>query len=292
MRHAPWRAAGRWATAALLLAGLAGCRGERPPGPDVIASLGGVEIPYADFEEYLRLNAVEPEQGLEAAALSALLDQFLEEEAIRRLALDRGLATATTPGADALRALLRSEAAGTVSAGEVRRFYDEQSALFTLPERVRLRQILTESREGADAAVAALAAGESFAAVARRLSIEPAAVAGGDQGVLAREDLPPAFVGVVFSLAPGEVSEVVPADYGFHLFQVVAHYPEEVRPFAEVEAEIRDLLTSRRLTDARARLVLEARDQYNPRIYEGNLPFRYSPRRPGTSAPSRDSGEE
>jgi peptidyl-prolyl cis-trans isomerase C len=292
MRRASRRAAGWWATVAMLAAGLAGCRGERSPGPDVIASLGGDEIPYADFEEYLRRNAVEPEQGLEAAALSALLDQFLEESAIRRLALDRGLATATAPGEVALRAVLRSEAAGAVSAEEIRRFYDDQGSRFMLPERVRLRQILTQTRERANAAVAALAAGEAFAAVARRLSIEPAAVAGGDQGVLAREDLPPAFVGVVFSLAPGEVSEVVPADYGFHLFQVVEQYPEEVRPFPEVEAEIRDLLTSRRLAEARARLVLEARDQYNLRIYEGNLPFHYAPRRPGTPTPSRDSAEE
>jgi peptidyl-prolyl cis-trans isomerase C len=292
MRPVSRRPARRWAAVCLLAAGLAGCRGERPPGPDVIASLGGVEIPYSDFEQYLRRNAVEPEPGLDAAALSALLDQFLEEEAVRRLALDRGLTTASTPGDAALRALLRAEAAGTVSAAEVRRFYHDQASRFTLPERVRLRQILTETRERADAAAAALAAGEPFAAVARRWSVEPAAVAGGDQGILARGDLPPAFVGVVFSLAPGEVSEVVPADYGFHLFQVVERYPDEVRPLSEVEGEIRDLLTSRRLAEAHSRLVLEARDQYNPRIYEGNLPFRYSPRRPGTSTRPHDGAEE
>jgi hypothetical protein len=255
------------------------CGGERPPGPDVIAGLGRVEIVYGDFEGYLRRSGVGPDLALESTALSALLDQFLAEEAIRQLALERGLAGVDEPASAALRALLRADGVGAVSEAEVRRFYERDPQRFVLPERVRLCQILTDTRERAEESAAAIRAGEPFASVAQRLSQEPAARQGGAQGILARDDLPPAFVATVFALAPGEVSEVVRADYGFHLFQVVERYPEEIRPFEEVEVEIRERLAARRLADARERLVVEALARYNPRVYEGNLPFHYAPSR-------------
>ena len=74
--------------------------------------------------------------------------------------------------------------------------------------------------------------------VARRLSRGPRADGGGVQGELARSDLPPSYADLIFALKPGEVSPVVPAEYGFHLFQVIEREPAEVVPLAAARGEI------------------------------------------------------
>jgi peptidyl-prolyl cis-trans isomerase C len=140
---------------------------------------------------------------------------------------------------------------------------------------VRLRQILVEDRAAAERAWREIAAGADFAQVARRDSKEPRAAFGGDQGELSRADLPPAFAETIFALAPGEVSEIVAADYGFHLFQVVRRLPAQELTLAEAEPEIRSLLARSNAEGRLSELVGEARDRYNPAVYVRNLPFNY-----------------
>ncbi|MDP9120656.1 MAG: peptidylprolyl isomerase, partial [Acidobacteriota bacterium] len=143
------------------------------------------------------------------------------------------------------------------------------------PERVRLRQILTESRSDALRARREIEAGADFAAVARRLAHGPKAESGGYQGELARSDLPPAFVDVIFGLRPGEVSQVVPAEYGFHVFQVTERLRQEVVPLAEARGEILEKLRREQADRLLRALVAEGRARYNVTVYERNLPFKY-----------------
>jgi parvulin-like peptidyl-prolyl isomerase len=158
---------------------------------------------------------------------------------------------------------------------ELAAYYQRRRAELTRPERVHLRQILVESRSEALAALAEIRAGADFGEVAKRRSTEPAAALGGEQGVLARTDLPASFAASIFVLGSGEVSDIVPADYGFHIFQVLERYPAQELSFAEAEPELVAELDRERRDRRLAALVAEARDEYNPVIYEQNLPFNY-----------------
>ena len=102
------------------------------------------------------------------------------------------------------------------------------------PEHVEpaVDQVLAEDSEIAGRVAERMAAGDDFAALT-------AAFSGGvtlNQGEITREDLPVAYVDRIFALDAGEVSEVIEADYGYHVFQVVARLPagrwslEEARP--------------------------------------------------------------
>lgn len=263
-----------WVAAAAALA--AGCGRARLPGPDSVASLGDREIAYARFEEYLKANAVETDVALDSVVLSALFDQFLDEELVLLLAVDRGLVPEDAGAEEAVAALAARRPDGAIAEGEIARFYDEHGELFERPEQVRLSQILVNERETAERARAELAAGAPFADVARRHSQEPSAARGGDQGWLERQDLPPDFVDVVFGLAVGEVSDPVAADYGFHIFYVTARRPAARTPLEAAAPGIRDRLERERSAQRLAQLVAEARDRYTPRVYGRNLPFRYS----------------
>ena len=118
----------------------------------------------------------------------------------------------------------------------VRQFYQEHADRYHVPERVRARHVLlrvapdaTEDqvaavRERADQALARIRAGEDFAAVAGELSEDPGSKdRGGDLGFFTRGQMAPAFEEVAFSLAPGEPSDLVRTDFGFHVIRVEAH---------------------------------------------------------------------
>ncbi len=243
------------------------------PPSDSAARVGQDELPYKVFEEYLKLNVGTDPAKLSAIAMSRLFDQFIDEELIYRLANEEGFATASTPKRLATEAML-AEVLHEVPRTQVEVYYDQHRSEFERPERVRLRQILVEERHQAEAALAALEAGEDFAAVAARSSLDPSS-GGGDQGELSRNDLPPAFAETVFGLAPGEISPIVPTEYGFHIFQVTQHMPAETAPIAQVETGIRNRLRQAKVDVELLNLLRRARDRYNIEIYERNLPFEY-----------------
>lgn len=257
---------------ALLLA--AACGGGRP-SPDAVARLGKEDLAYPTFETYLRQSLGEPAQGLGSEVLSQLFDQFIEERLLAQLAADEEVAAPDASAREAVGKLLAAKAEPEPSRAELEAAFRARAADFVRPERVRLRQILVREESAARAALAEIQRGADFAEVARRRSEEPNAARGGDQGVLAKSDLPPAFAEPIFALAAGEVSGIIPVDYGFHLFQVVERYPAASLSFAEAEPELRASLRREQADRALEKLAAEARSRYNPVIYERNLPFNY-----------------
>ncbi len=265
----------RWTLPLLLLGALlAACRDELP-APDIVARVAGEEIELTAFEAYLQESSIDLDAGLDDRVLSQLFDQFLDETLVLRVAIDEGIVTAGSSRRDALEMLVRLRIADELDDERVRQYHEENADSFDRPERVRLSQILVEDRASADRALEDLKSGVPFEDVARRLSTEPAAALGGDQGFLAREDLPPAFVETIFDLETGEFSDVVAADYGFHIFKVTDRRPAQLMTSDEAAAEIRELLRRTESADIRRKLVEEARGRYNTLVYASNLPFDY-----------------
>lgn len=253
---------------------LAAC-GPGRPSADAVARVGEVEVTYGELARYVESETDSPAAALEGPVLSRLLDQHLTELLLLRVAEERGLVEPGATHREALSALLEAApAAPPVRSEALARYRDRRSEL-ALPDRVRLRQVLTETRERAEAARAELEAGADFADVARRYSEDPSAPYGGTQGELAREDLPEEFAEVIFALEPGEVSRVVEADYGYHVFQVTERLPGRVLPFEEAEPALAARIREERARSWLEGLVKEARSRYAVRVYEKNLPFDY-----------------
>ncbi len=270
------RGRGGWGVRASILFTLLLAACTPPPTPsDAMARVGDETIPVAEFETYLERNLGEEAQDLSSAVRSRLLDQFLEEELLLRLAEDQGLTLDGGSRRLAVDRLLRSVEQADPTPGDVAAYYQEHREEFRRPERVRLRQILLEDRGTAERVHRELEEGADFVAVARRASREPGGDRGGYQGELAREDLPPSLADVIFELGPGEVSEVVEADYGYHVFQVMEHLPPEVLPLRAVADEIRRRLQADVTDRSLENLVEEARSRYSVEVYERNLPFDY-----------------
>ena len=183
--------------------------------------------------------------------------------------------TATVSAADAVEPLLAASAVAEPTDSEIANYFAAHAGELARPERVHLRQILVDDRLAAERARRELVAGLAFDAVLAKVSVPGAAPAGGDQGILARDELPPVFADLIFRLEVGEVSDVVAADYGFHVFEVVERWPAESPVLAEVAPVIRQRLREAS-ADARLQaLFVAAQSRYTVAVYDRNLPFNY-----------------
>ena len=124
---------------------------------------------------------------------------------------------------------------------KIKEYYETHQEEFTQPESVRVRQILTDTREKADEILAKLKKDENFARMARAYSLAPDRKQGGDLGFIVRGSFPKEFE-VCFDLKVGELSPVVPSLYGFHLFKVVEKRPEQKLTLDEVRGQIEEWL--------------------------------------------------
>src|SRR5690606_37578942 len=81
--------------------------------------------------------------------------------------------------------------------------------------------------------------GADFAALAREHSADPGSAAeGGDLGWASRDTYVPAFADKLFSMQPGEVSEPVKTDFGYHIIKLEGVRAASGRSFEDMRAEI------------------------------------------------------
>lgn len=85
-------------------------------------------------------------------------------------------------------------------------------------------------------------AGESFEELAKAESACPSAARGGDLGFFARGQMVPPFEQAAFAMKPGETSELVASQYGYHIIKVVDKQQAGMVSLAEVKDKIRDYL--------------------------------------------------
>ena len=156
-----------------------------------------------------------------------------------------------------------------VSTSDIETYYTENQSEFTTAEAVKARHILKKFPENATdeqkvetktaaeellkTVKAELAAGTSFADLAKTHSEGPSGVNGGalrgnnpnlpPGDYFARGDMVKPFEEACFDiLKPGEVSDLIETSYGYHIIQLEEKKAAEVKPFSDVENEIREKL--------------------------------------------------
>jgi peptidyl-prolyl cis-trans isomerase C len=158
-----------------------------------------------------------------------------------------------------------------VTEEELRAYYAAHEADFHEPEQVHAAQIVVKGLDEARRVQAQLRAGRKFADLARRYSLSADAKVGGDLGFFPRGQMPPAFDAVVFNLRPGQVSDVVSTEYGYHLFRVNELKPARKRDFPEVRKQVEARLVKLKQAGAHEAFEKELRDKAKIWVNEATL---------------------
>jgi peptidyl-prolyl cis-trans isomerase C len=97
-----------------------------------------------------------------------------------------------------------------------------------------------------DALLVKVKAGEDFAELAKANSDCPSAPQGGDLGFFAKGQMVEPFEEAAFKLKPGEISDVVETQFGYHIIKVTEHKDAETTPFEKAKDQIIKGLTQQK----------------------------------------------
>lgn len=163
-----------------------------------------------------------------------------QEEALVKLVVDRELSSKVT-----------------ITDETAKKYYDDNLKAFDQPEMVKASHILLsvlesgtrteipaekkkEKRELADKLVARAKAGEDFAALVKEFSEDMGSKERGGEYVFPRGKMVPEFESVAFTLMPGQISEVVTSQFGYHIIKVIEKLAPKTVPYTEVAVRIKD----------------------------------------------------
>jgi parvulin-like peptidyl-prolyl isomerase len=133
---------------------------------------------------------------------------------------------------------------------EVERYHREHIDKYSVAEQIRARHILItpegqgreadeKARREAEDLLQRIRAGEDFARLAERYSDDPPTRArGGDLGFFSHGAMLEPFERAAFAMKPGEVSEPVKTEVGYHLIQVLEHEPMQAEPLVTLYSNV------------------------------------------------------
>ncbi len=133
---------------------------------------------------------------------------------------------------------------------EISRAYDLRKERYTIPKRVKAREILIkmnpqdspekqeERRKRAEEILAKAKAAKDFGLLARQVSESSSASKGGDLGWVQRGTLGEPIESTLFSMKKGELSNVLRGKEGFYIFKIDEVMDEKQKPLEEVKDQI------------------------------------------------------
>ena len=157
--------------------------------------------------------------------------------------------------------MLQTAARDSANDDSLRKVYDEQIRPMGATEEVKARHILfradpkdekalAEAEAKARAALARIKGGEEFAKVASELTEDPTGKENGGQlDYFTKQQMVPEFANVAFQMFPGQISNPVRTQFGWHLIQMEDKRNRPVPEFDKVKDQIEAFVVRRAQTE-------------------------------------------
>src|SRR5215831_15723712 len=138
-----------------------------------------------------------------------------------------------------------------ISDDTLKQQYQANIQQYEVPTQVHVQHILfktvgqtdaevEETRKKAEDVLKQLKKGAKFDELAKKYSEDPGSKdKGGDLSWIRQGQTVPEFEKAAFSLAPGQISDLVKTQYGFHIIKVLEKQTAHTKPFEEVKDSIR-----------------------------------------------------
>jgi parvulin-like peptidyl-prolyl isomerase len=231
---------------------------EMPEGKkrEMRLSLLGAMIDDVLLQQFLRQNGPKVDPNEVNKRLSEVVEGLKKQGKTLQDFLKESGMTEAQVRADVVNILQwRDYVVSKISDADVKKYYDENKDHFdrvvVRASHIVLRVPATASDGEKQAAVLKLrglrqeiAAGKlDFAEAAKKHSQCPSAPQGGDIGVFSRKlsMVDEAFAKTAYQMQPGQVSDVVQTEYGYHLIKVTERKPGTPSDFTKQKEEVREL---------------------------------------------------
>jgi peptidyl-prolyl cis-trans isomerase D len=203
--------------------------------------IGGVTAPRTALEAFNRYQ--NEERSIDYVVLGAAVAGDVSAPSAEQLAkyFDDRKALFRAPEYRKLifLALTPDEIARTieVSNADAKRAYEDRLARYTTPERREVQQIVFPNQEDADKAAQRLKEGMTFDALVTERGLKDTDV---NLGLVPKASIvDPAVADAAFALQPNAISDPINGRFGVTLARVTKVEPGVVKPFAEVEGELK-----------------------------------------------------
>jgi len=144
---------------------------------------------------------------------------------------------------------LQREAKTALTDEALHQTYDEAVRSMAGQEEVRARHILVDDENEAKSVLEQLKSGADFAALAKEKSKDPGAAEGGDLGYFTKDQMVPEFADVAFKMYPGQLSNPVKTQFGWHVIKVEDRRTKQPPEFDKVKDQIEAYLARKAQTD-------------------------------------------
>jgi peptidyl-prolyl cis-trans isomerase C len=267
---------------------------EAQPADPVIITAGAITITKSEFETAVKTL---PEQ-YQQYAMAQGRKQFAEDFLRLKLLAGEGMRNGLDKDPDVIKqmGLLRENLVAQAQLGRIEKgivisdadakaAYDANQKDY---EQLHARHILIafkgspaaqtgkkeltedEAKAKAEDIRKKLTAGGKFEDLAKTESDDiTSAVNGGDLGNFGHGQMVPEFEKVAFSTKPGETSDVVRTQFGYHIIKVES---KDVTPFAGVKDKLEHDLHQKKLQDALDKLKTDAQPQFNEAYFAAPPP--------------------
>jgi peptidyl-prolyl cis-trans isomerase C len=220
--------------------------------PDhVVAKVNGTDITEADISMALQdlgdsIQQV-PEAQRHEYAVTYIIDLRLGAKAARdaKLADDADFKRRLAYQTDRMlfEEYSAAQAKKAVTDETMRALYTETIKSLKPETEIRASHILVETEDQAKDIVKRIKAGEDFAKLATELSKDPGSgQQGGDLGFFTKERMVPEFSAAAFALTPGQVSDPVKSQFGFHIIKLTEKRERPVPTYEEVKDQIEQFM--------------------------------------------------
>lgn len=180
--------------------------------------------------------------------------------------------------------LLGKVAKDAASDTAIQKTYDDVAKQQKPEEEVRARHILVESEADAQAALKRVKGGEDFAKVANEMSKDPGSK-GGELGWFTKERMVPEFAEAAFKMQPGQISDPVKSQFGWHVIQVEEKRQKQFPPLDQVK----DQVTRYVVQKSQSELILKLREEAKVERTEPEKPAEAAPGAAATPAPAAET---
>jgi len=145
-----------------------------------------------------------------------------------------------------------------VPQADIQRYYNDNIQQFQSAEQIRASHILLETagkndadvKKRAEGILAQVKGGADFAELAKKVSEDKGSAAnGGDLDYFGRGRMVPEFEEVAFKLAPGQISDLVKSQFGYHIIKLVDKRAGATRTLEEVRPQIQQQLAMQTADD-------------------------------------------